>query len=123
LTAIDFETRKIAWRHPIGNTRATGLFGTHVNVPMKTGIFNIGGKVTTAGGLIFIGATADDKFRAIDLNTGTTLWSVLLPAGGNARPMSYAVNGRQYILIAAGGHAGLGTRTGDYLMAYALPEH
>jgi quinoprotein glucose dehydrogenase len=121
LTAIDLATQKIVWQHPIGDTRATGLFGTHTNLPMKTGIFNIGGSMITAGGLVFIGATADDMFRAIDLNTGKTIWSVRLPAGGNATPMSYSVGGKQYVLIAAGGHGGLGTKTGDYLVAYALP--
>ncbi|WP_454887666.1 membrane-bound PQQ-dependent dehydrogenase, glucose/quinate/shikimate family [Sphingomonas oryzagri] len=122
LTAIDLTTQKIVWQHPIGDTRATGPYGLHANVPMKTGIFNIGGNMITAGGLIFIGATADDMFRAIDLNTGRTLWSRRLPAGGNATPMSYSVDGRQYVLIAAGGHGGLGTKTGDYLVAYALPK-
>ena len=123
LTAIDLVTHKIVWQHPIGDTRATGLFGTHTNLPMKTGIFNIGGNMITAGGLVFIGATADDMFRAIDINTGKTLWDVQLPAGGNATPMSYSVNGKQYVLIAAGGHGGLGTKTGDYLIAYALPQN
>ena len=122
LTAIDLTTHRIVWQHPIGDTRATGLFGTHTNVPMKTGIFNIGGNMVTAGGLVFIGATADNMFRAMDVNTGRMLWSATLPAGGNATPMSYAVNGRQYVLIAAGGHGGLGTKTGDYLIAYALPR-
>lgn len=123
LTAIDLTTQKIAWQHPIGDTRATGLFGTHANLPMKTGIFNIGGNMITAGGLVFIGATADDMFRAIDINTGKTLWSVQLPAGGNATPMSYAVGGKQFVAIAAGGHGGLGTKTGDYVVAYALPSN
>jgi len=122
LTAIDLTTQKIVWQHPIGDTRATGLFGGHTNLPLKTGIFNIGGNMVTAGGLVFIGATADDMFRAVDERTGKTLWSVRLPAGGNATPMSYSANGRQYVLIAAGGHSGLGTRTGDYLIAYALPQ-
>lgn len=122
LTAIDLTTHKIVWQHPLGDTRATGLFGTHTNLPMKTGIFNIGGNMITAGGIVFIGATADDMFRAIDLKTGKTLWSQQLPAGGNATPMSYSVNGRQFVLIAAGGHGGLGTKTGDYLVAYALPQ-
>jgi quinoprotein glucose dehydrogenase len=121
LTAIDLTTKKIVWQHALGDTRATGLFGTHTNLPMKTGIFNIGGNMITAGGLVFIGATADDMFRAIDVNTGKTLWSQRLPAGGNATPMSYSVDGKQYVLIAAGGHGGLGTKTGDYLVAYALP--
>lgn len=122
LTAIDLSTRKIVWQHPIGTTRDTGFAGTHANLPLKTGIFNIGGNMVTRGGLVFIGATADDYLRAIDESNGKVLWRSRLPAGGQATPMSYAVNGRQYIVIAAGGHGGLGTRTGDYLVAYALPR-
>jgi quinoprotein glucose dehydrogenase len=78
--------------------------------------------MVTAGGLVFIGATADDYLRAVDERTGKVVWKARLPAGGQANPMSYAVNGRQYVVIAAGGHAGLGTRSGDYVMAYALPQ-
>ncbi|HET8613401.1 MAG TPA: membrane-bound PQQ-dependent dehydrogenase, glucose/quinate/shikimate family [Sphingomonas sp.] len=122
LTAIDLTTRKIVWQRPLGTTRDTGFGGWHNNLPLKTGIFNIGGNMVTAGGLIFIGATADDFIRAIDENTGKVLWRDRLPAGGQATPMSYTVNGRQYVVIAAGGHSGLGTRTGDYLIAYALPR-
>lgn len=121
LTAIDLTTRRIVWQHPIGTTRDTGPFGTHFNLPFPTGIFNIGGNMVTKGGLIFIGATADDYLRAIDERTGKVLWKARLPAGGQANPMSYAVDGKQYVVIAAGGHAGLGTRSGDYVMAYALP--
>jgi len=122
LTAIDLVTRQIVWQHPIGTTRDTGPFGTHFNLPLPTGIFNIGGNMVTAGGLIFIGATADDYLRAVDERTGQEVWRARLPAGGQANPMSYEVGGRQYVVIAAGGHAGLGTRSGDYVMAYALPE-
>lgn len=121
LTAIDLSTRKVIWSHPIGTTRDTGPFGTHNNLPLPTGIFNIGGEMVTRGGLIFLGATADDYLRAVDENTGKVLWKARLPAGGQANPMSYAVNGKQYVVIAAGGHSGLGTRTGDSVVAYALP--
>lgn len=89
--------------------------------PMISGVFNIGGNMITAGGLIFIGATADGYLRAVDEATGRVLWKARLPAGGQATPMSYAVNGKQYVAIAAGGHSGLGTRTGDTVIAYALP--
>jgi quinoprotein glucose dehydrogenase len=121
LAAIDLVTHKLVWEHPIGTTRDTGPFGTHFNAPLPTGIFNIGGNMTTRGGLVFIGATADDYLRAIDERTGKELWKARLPAGGQANPMSYSVNGKQYVVIAAGGHSGLGTRSGDYVMAYALP--
>ncbi len=122
INAIDLTTRKLVWQHPLGTTRDTGLFGTHTMLPLKTGIFNIGGNMVTRGGLIFIGATADDYLRAIDVNTGKVIWRARLPAGGNATPMSYSQGGRQYVVIAAGGHAGLGTKTGDYVVAYALPK-
>jgi quinoprotein glucose dehydrogenase len=122
LTAIDLTTRKVVWQHPIGTTRDAGPFGIHYNLPLPTGIFNIGGNMVTAGGLVFIGATADDYLRAVDERTGKVVWKARLPAGGQANPMSYEVGGRQYVVIAAGGHAGLGTRSGDYVMAYALPR-
>lgn len=122
LTAIDLATRQIIWQHPLGTTRDTGPFGTHANLPLPTGIFNIGGNMVTKGGLVFIGATADDYLRAIDERIGKVVWKARLPAGGQANPMSYEVNGKQYIVIAAGGHAGLGTRSGDYVQAYALPD-
>jgi quinoprotein glucose dehydrogenase len=122
LTAIDLVSRRIVWQHPIGTTRDAGPFGLHYNLPLPTGVFNIGGSMVTAGGLVFIGATADDYLRAVDERTGKVVWKARLPAGGQANPMSYAVNGRQYVVIAAGGHAGLGTRSGDYVMAYALPQ-
>lgn len=122
LTAIDLVSHKIVWSHPLGTTRDTGLFGTHTNLPLKTGIFNIGGSMVTRGGLVFIGAAADDYLRAIDESTGQVVWRARLPAGGQANPMSYAIDGRQYVVIAAGGHSGLGTRSGDYVIAYALPK-
>ena len=71
--------------------------------------------------MISTGATADDYLRAVDENTGKVLWTARLPAGGQATPMTYAMDGKQYVVIAAGGHSGLGTRTGDYVVAYALP--
>jgi len=82
---------------------------------------NVGGPISTAGGVTFIGATMDSKLRAIETATGKELWSVELPVPGMAVPMTYAVNGRQYVVIAAGGNAQVGTKIGDYLIAFALP--
>ncbi|MGN6482343.1 membrane-bound PQQ-dependent dehydrogenase, glucose/quinate/shikimate family [Luteibacter sp.] len=121
IAAIDLVTHKLVWEHPLGTTRDTGPFGTHFNAPLPTGIFNIGGNMTTRGGLVFIGATADNYLRAIDEGSGDVLWKARLPAGGQANPMSYSVNGKQYVVIAAGGHSGLGTKSGDYVVAYTLP--
>jgi quinoprotein glucose dehydrogenase len=77
----------------------------------------------TAGGLTFIGATIDPYFRAFDTDTGKLLWETELPAGGNATPMTYRIrpDGKQYVVIAAGGHGNLGSKLGDSLVAYALP--
>ena len=76
----------------------------------------------TRGGVTFIGATQDQYIRAIDTRTGRELWKANLPAGGNATPMTYMAGGRQYVLIAAGGHVGVGTKLGDHILAYALPN-
>lgn len=121
--AIDLTTRKIIWERPAGTTRDMNIFGTHTNVPLPTGMFMMGGNIITRSGLIFMGATADDYLRAFDEKTGRELWRTRLPAGGQATPVTYiGDDGRQYVVIAAGGHGGLGTRSGDALMAYALPE-
>ena len=82
---------------------------------------NLGGPIATAGGLVFLGATADRRFRAFDIATGRELWSHELPAGGKATPMTYLHNGRQYVLIAAGGD-GEFFGGADALIAFALPE-
>ena len=89
------------------------------------GVFNIGGSVTTRGGVAFIGATIDAYLRAFDVETGRELWKARLPAGGQSNPMSYvsARTGRQYVVIAAGGHTAMQTKKGDYVLAYALPEN
>lgn len=118
LTAIDLKTRKVLWREVLGMARDTGLFGSRLGVPLKTGVPNLGGSIITAGGLVFIGATTDQYLRAFDLRTGKVLWKARLPAGAQATPMAYrGRNGRQYFVITAGGHGALGTRYGDYTMA------
>jgi quinoprotein glucose dehydrogenase len=86
-----------------------------------TGTENYGGPIVTAGGLVFIGATKDEKFRAFDKKTGKMLWQTQLPAGGYATPATYEVNGRQYVVIAAGGGK-MDTKSGDAYVAFALPD-
>jgi quinoprotein glucose dehydrogenase len=92
-------------------------------VPASTlGMPNMGGPMVTDGGLAFVGAATDNYLRAFDIETGRELWKGRLPAGGQATPMSYEANGRQFVVIAAGGHGKLGTKRGDYVVAFALPE-
>jgi len=119
LTALDLGAREVRWKVKLGTTRDLAPLG----IPMPYGVPNLGGPIATAGGLVFIGATMDDYLRAFDLETGDELWKARLPAGGQATPMTYRVrkDGRQFVVIAAGGHRMLGTRQGDSVVAYALP--
>ena len=82
----------------------------------------MGGPIATASGLVFIGAAMDDYLRAFDTDTGAELWKGRLPAGGQATPMTYRLraDGRQFVVIAAGGHNRMGTRLGDHVVAFAL---
>lgn len=117
LAAVDLRRNAIRWQVMLGSTRdVTPWF-----VPSRTiGMPNMGGPMVTAAGLAFVGAAADNYLRAFDVETGRELWQGRLPAGGQATPMSYEVNGRQFVVIAAGGHGGLGTKRGDYVVAFAL---
>lgn len=121
IRAIDMATGKTIWDRPFGQARTNGPFGIPSMLPFDIGTPNNGGAVVTAGGLIFIAAATDNLIRAIDLRTGKMLWSDVLPAGGQATPMTYAVNGKQYLVIAPGGHHFMETPIGDQVIAYALP--
>lgn len=122
IRAIDMATGKTIWDRPLGEARTNGPFGIPSMLPVTIGTPNNGGAVVTAGGLIFIAAATDNLIRAIDLRTGETLWKDVLPGGGQATPMTYEVNGRQYLVIMAGGHHFMETPVSDELVAYALPE-
>ena len=88
---------------------------------VKWGSINMGGSITTAGEVVFIASTMDGFFRAFNINNGEMIWQAMLPAGGQATPMTYEWKGKQYVVICAGGHGKLGTKLGDYVMAYTLP--
>jgi quinoprotein glucose dehydrogenase len=116
LNAVNLNTGEIKWKVPLGEYPELTARGI-----APTGTENYGGPVVTAGGLIFIGATADETFRAFDKDTGKVLWKTKLPFGGNATPSTYMVNGRQYVVISAGGGKS-GRPSGGSLIAFALPK-
>jgi quinoprotein glucose dehydrogenase len=116
LNAVDLNTGELKWKVVLGEYPELTARG----IP-PTGTENYGGPVVTAGGLIFIGATADETFRVFDKETGKILWQTKLPFGGNATPSTYMVNGRQYVVISAGGGKS-GRPRGGSLVVFALPE-
>ncbi|ODP37178.1 membrane-bound PQQ-dependent dehydrogenase, glucose/quinate/shikimate family [Sphingomonas turrisvirgatae] len=122
IRAIDLRTGRTIWDRPFGTARRNGPWGIPSMLPINIGTPNNGGAVVTAGGVVFIAAATDNLIRAIDLKSGKTLWHDTLPAGGQATPAVYEVNGKQYLVIMAGGHHFMETPIGDALVAYALPD-
>ena len=122
LSAIDMKARKIVWQVPLGTVQDTGPFGIKMHVQMPIGMPTLGGSMATQGGLVFIAGTQDYYLRAFDSSTGKEVWKARLPVGSQGGPMSYVSpkNGKQYILISAGG-ARQSPDRGDYVIAYALP--
>ncbi|WP_456268741.1 pyrroloquinoline quinone-dependent dehydrogenase [Kushneria sp. AK178] len=122
IRAISLDTGETVWDKPLGTARRNGPFGIPSHMPLPIGLPNNGGSVLTASGLVFIGAATDNLFRAIDIETGDVLWKDVLPAGGQANPISYEINGEQYVLISASGHAFMETGQGDAIIAYKLSQ-
>ena len=113
---MDLNTGEIKWKVPLGEYPEL----TKRGIP-PTGTENYGGPVVTAGGLIFIGATADETFRAFDTDTGKILWQASLPFSGTATPSTYMVGAKQYVVISAGGGKS-GRPAGGSIVAFALPD-
>jgi len=119
LTAIDMGTGKTRWRVPVGQARRWGIT---VPESLEWGSPLVGGPMVTAGGLVFMAAGLDHHIRAFDVDTGERLWKHELPAPGMAVPMTYEIDGRQYVVIAAGGNSLAETKNGDAIVAFALEE-
>ncbi|MFS0850439.1 membrane-bound PQQ-dependent dehydrogenase, glucose/quinate/shikimate family [Novosphingobium panipatense] len=124
ISAVDLKTGKMVWSKIFGTSRDSGPLALPTFVPIPMGVPNIGGSVATASGLTFIGATQEHAFRAYETATGRLLWKTRLPAGGNASPTTYwsQESGRQFVVIAAGGHGAMLSGSSDELIAYALPK-
>lgn len=120
LHAIEMRTGKVLWERPLGTLEDFVPLG---NLFLPHGSGNMGGPIVTSGGLLFVGAAMDNYLRAFDMRNGDEVWKGRLPAGGQATPMTYIWKGRQFVLIAAGGHEVLGTSAGDTLVAFALDQH
>jgi len=118
MVAVDLEKGEIIWEKPLGYLDKLMPFP----LPLEFGTPVSGGGIATAGGLAFIGAAYDERFRAFDLRTGEKVWEVDTPYSANATPMTYAANGRQYVVVSAGGHSWSPLAKGDMVIAYALPD-
>ena len=120
LVSVDLRRSRIVWQVPLGSTESLGPWFAPTR---DFGTPNMGGPIATGGDLVFVAAAMDSYLRAFDLETGRELWKYHLPAGGQATPMTYRAgrNQRQFLVISAGGHGGLGTPHGDYVIAFALP--
>jgi len=120
VAGIDLRTGKTVWKHKNGTVRDESPV---VPLPFKMGVPSLGGPMITAGGVGFLTSALDYYIRAYDVTTGNVLWRSRLPAGGQSIPMTYrSPSGRQMVVTMAGGHGSLGTKMGDYLIAYALPQ-
>lgn len=119
VAGIDLTTSKVVWKHKNGTSRDS----SPVPIGLPIGVPSMGGSMVTAGGVGFLSGTLDQYIRAYDVNNGKELWKSRLPAGGQATPMSYTgKDGKQYVLVVVGGHGSLGTKMGDYIIAYKLSE-
>ena len=118
LVAVDLEQGTIKWEVPLGTTDKL----SPIPIPFNWGAPTFAGGIVTAGGIIFIGATADNRFRAFSLEDGEELWDITLPKSSFAHPMTYEIDGKQYVVVVSGGHPFVDRDPGDWVTAFALPD-
>ena len=118
LVAVDLDSGEIVWSRPFGVMDKIAP----IPFPLEFGGPFSGGAITTGGGVVFMGASYDERFRAFDVDTGNKLWETNIPFSANATPMTYEVDGKQYVVVSAGGHAWSPLPKGDFIMAFALPD-
>ena len=118
VAGVDLRTGKLAWMHRNGTVR--DQMPAWLPIPFAMGVAGLGGPLVTAGGVMFYSGTLDNYLRAYDVTSGRKLWQARLPAGGQATPMTYRIDGKQMVVVAAGGHGSFGTTIGDSVVAYAL---
>lgn len=123
MAAIDLNNNQLLWKRPIGKMTEIGPFGLKPGLPFEVGTPVYGGMVTTRSGLVFQVGTFDSTMRAIDIKNGKTLWEAKLPLSANATPITYAVDGKQYVVASVPDDGPDGPTIGSQLIAYALPEN
>lgn len=119
VAAVDLTNNTTIWKHKNGTVRDS----SPIPIPLPMGVPSLGGTFVTKGGVAFLSATLDQYLRAYDVRNGKQLWEARLPAGAQTTPMTYAgKDGKQYVLVMAGGHGSLKTKQGDYILAFKLPD-
>ncbi|MEB2230499.1 glucose/quinate/shikimate family membrane-bound PQQ-dependent dehydrogenase [Xanthomonas campestris pv. campestris] len=122
ISGVDLRTQQVIWRRPLGTGYDQGPMGIPSKTKFEIGTPNNSGSLATAGGVTFIGASLDNFIRGFDTRTGRQVWETRVPAGPQAAPLSYTIDGKQYIVAAVGGHDRMETKSGDSVIAWALPD-
>ncbi|WP_193552174.1 glucose/quinate/shikimate family membrane-bound PQQ-dependent dehydrogenase [Xanthomonas campestris] len=122
ISGVDLRTQQVIWRRPLGTGYDQGPMGIPSKTKFEIGTPNNSGSLATAGGVTFIGASLDNFIRGFDTRTGKQVWEPRVPAGPQAAPLSYTIDGKQYIVAAVGGHDRMETKSGDSVIAWALPD-
>ncbi|WP_226626673.1 membrane-bound PQQ-dependent dehydrogenase, glucose/quinate/shikimate family [Alloyangia pacifica] len=121
VAALDLRSKDVLWKQPMGSAMDSGPLGIKMGLPITIGTPSNGGPLATAGGMMFIGAALDQYIRGYDSLTGELVWEERTDAGVNANPMSYEIDGHQFVVAQVGGHSSMGTKTGDGFVAWGLP--